>query len=140
MDKSHVLQKIPYDQEFTYMETKECYREELNRKKQETSVAGAVNWLMEDYDQSMNANGMEKFVIMLASMLFMIENDIVDSDTAYGTKWDILDFETGDYDHLFTTEDLTCIKEDVKIINRYLGEHPHFLDDVEEDWKKARIE
>lgn len=140
MDKSYVLQKIPYDQEFTYIETKECYLEELNRKKQEASVAGCVNWLMEDYSQSMDANGMEKFVIMLASMLFMMENESVDPDTAYGVKWDILDFETGEYDHLFRTEDLSRIKEDVKIINRYLGEHPKLIEGVEENREKARTE
>ena len=121
MDKSDVLQKIPYDQEFTYTETKECFLDDLNRKKQEVSVIGCVNWLMEDYSQSMDANGMEKFVIVLASMLFMIENESVDSDTAYGAKWDILDFETGQYDHLFKPEDLTLIRKDIKTINCYLN-------------------
>lgn len=140
MDKSHVLQQIPYDQEFTYTEMKECYLEELNRKKQEASIAGCVNWLMEDYSQSMNANGMEKFVIMLVSMLFMMENENVDPDTAYGVKWDILDFETGDYDHLFCVEDLAHIKEDVKSINRYFGEHPKLIEGVAENREKARTE
>ena len=140
MDKSDVLQKIPYDKEFTYTETKEYYLEELNRRKQETSVVGCVNWLMEDCYQSMNANGMEKFVIMLASMLFMMENGNVDPDTAYGVKWDILDFETGNYDHLFSTEDLSHINEDVKTVNHYLGEHSKLIEGVAEDRRKAQAE
>ena len=140
MDKSHVLQKIPYDQEFSYTETKESYLEELSRKKQEASVVGCVNWLMEDYAQSMNANGMEKFIIMLASMLFMMENKSIDPDTAYGVKWDILDFETGDYDHLFDPEDLAHIKEDIRIINCYFNENPKLIEGVTEDRERARTE
>lgn len=138
MDKSDVLQKIPYDQEFTYTETKECFLDDLNRKKQEVSVIGCVNWLMEDYSQSMDANGMEKFVIVLASMLFMIENESVDSDTAYGAKWDILDFETGQYDHLFKPEDLTLIRKDIKTINCYLNANPELIEGVVEDRTKAQ--
>ena len=138
MDKSDVLQKIPYDQEFTYTEIKECYLDDLNRKKIETSVIGCVNWLMEDYSQRMDANGMEKFIIVLASMLFMIDNGSVDPDTAYGAKWDILDFETGEYDHLFTPEDLMQIRKDVQTINHFLDASPELTKGIKEDRKKTQ--
>ena len=133
MDKSDVLQKISCDREFAYSEAKEYYLEDLNRRKKETSATGCVNWLMEDYYQSMCANGMEKFVIVLVSMLFLIDNKSVDADTAYGAKWDILDFETGEYDSLFTPEDLILIRRDIEMINRFLDANPQMIEGIAED-------
>ena len=140
MDKSDVLQKIPCDREFAYSEAKEYYLEDLMHRKKETSAIGCVNWLMEDYSQRMDANGMEKFIIVLASMLFMIDNGSVDPDTAYGAKWDILDFETGEYDHLFTPEDLMQIRKDVQTINHFLDANPELTKGVKEDRKKTQTE
>jgi seryl-tRNA synthetase len=40
-----------------------------------------------------------------------------------GTNLDILDFETGEYDDLFTNDDLTLIRQDIAIINGYLSDH-----------------
>jgi len=77
----------------------------------------------------MDENGMEKFVAMICGMLFMIENGEVDADQAYGTNYDINDFETGEYDDLFTPEDLVLIKADIKIIKDYLNEHPELLEE-----------
>lgn len=133
MDKSDVLQKIPCDREFAYSEAKEYYLEDLMHRKKETSAIGCVNWLMEDFYQIMCANGMEKFVIVLVSMLFLIDNKSVDADTAYGAKWDILDFETGEYDSLFSPEDLILIRRDIEIINRFLDANPQMIEGVVEE-------
>lgn len=81
------------------------------------------------FDHSMNENGMDKFVAMLAGMLFMIEHNDVESDQAWGTNCDIKDFETGEYDNLFTEEDLKLIKADIEIIKNYLTKHPQLLKD-----------
>ena len=77
----------------------------------------------------MNENGMNKFVAMLLGMLFMIQHDDVESDQAYGTNLDIQDFETGEYDDLFTPEDLALIRKDIEIIKAYLSQHPELLTD-----------
>ena len=68
-------------------------------------------------------------VAMLAGMLFMIENNDVEADQAYGTNYDIKDFESGEYDDLFRPEDLKLIKEDIRIIKEYLSKNQHLLDD-----------
>lgn len=81
------------------------------------------------FDASMNENGMDKFVAMLCGMLFMIEHNDVEPDQAYGTNEDINDFETDEYDDLFTVEDLKLIKADIKIIKDYLSEHQELLED-----------
>ena len=77
----------------------------------------------------MDENGMDKFVAMLSGMLFMIEHNDVESDQAFGTMWDINDFESGQYDDLFTAKDLTIIKADIKKIKDYLSEHQELLED-----------
>ena len=81
------------------------------------------------FDHSMNENGMDKFVAMLCGMLFMIEHNDVEPDQAYGTNYDIKDFESGEYDELFTPKDLKLIKEDIKIIKDYLSKHPKLLEE-----------
>ena len=47
---------------------------------------------------------------MVMGLLFEIEHGDVDPDLAYTAAWDIRDFETGNYDDLFTLEDLAGIK------------------------------
>ena len=116
MDKHDVLQKIPLDMydECDYTETKEMYFDKFNELSQSdcdviTSVCTAY---YQCYDMVMDENGMDKFVAMLSGMLYMIEHECVDPDVAYGTSYDIKDFETGDYDYLFTPVDLELIKSD----------------------------
>lgn len=79
-------------------------------------------------DALMDENGMDKFVAMLVGMLFMIEHNDVESEQAFGTNWDINDFESGEYDNLFTFEDLTLIKADIKKIKDYLSAHAELLE------------
>lgn len=80
-------------------------------------------------DYYMNEHGMDKFVAMLAGMLFMIEHNDVEPDQAYGTNYDIKDFESGEYDELFTPKDLKLIHEDINIIKEYLSKNPQLLEE-----------
>lgn len=133
MDKSDVLQRIPmFDYpNCDYTETKKMHYFSFNQfLKSGCTVIEAVNsHYYHGFDTSMDENGMDKFVAMLAGMLFMIEHNDVEADQAFGTNWDINDFETGNYDDLFTDEDLILIKEDIRIIKEYLAEHPELLVD-----------
>ena len=81
------------------------------------------------FDYSMDQNGMDKFVAMIAGMLFMMEHNDVEPDQAYGTNYDINVFESGEYDDLFTPEDLVLLKKDIKKIKDYLSEHPELLEE-----------
>lgn len=138
MTKHDVLQHIPFDQEFSYVETRDCYLDDLKDFSKKTSVCGAVNWLYSECEAYMDENGMEKFVIVIAAILFQIDRGEVDSDAAYGAKWDILDFETGKYDDLFKPEDLALIKSDIKRINDYFAMHPEFIRGVSDDRAKTQ--
>lgn len=80
-------------------------------------------------DTTMDENGMDKFTAMLFGMLYMIENGEVEADQAYGTHYDIIDFETGEYDDLFTKEDLALIKRDIELIKHYIEKHPELIKD-----------
>lgn len=133
MDKHDKLQRIPIDayDESSYSEAKELLYEDFNRYLSagctvRQSVNGTYYYKFETY---MDENGMDKFVAMLSGMLFMIEHNDVEPDQAYGTNYDINDFETGEYDDLFTPEDLELIKADIKIIKDYLARHPELLEE-----------
>lgn len=133
MDKHDKLQKIAmFDYpECGYADVKELYFNSFNQfLEADCTVLQAVNGhYYHGIDYLMDENGMDKFVAMLAGMLFMIEHDDVESDQAFGTNWDINDFESGEYDDLFTAEDLKLIKADIKTIKDYLSEHPELLKD-----------
>lgn len=128
MDKHDKLQRIPMCDYSTceYEDVKEIYYRCFNEYIEEgCTVQQAVNgYYYHCIDNLMDENGMDKFVAMLVGMLFMIEHNDVESNQAYGTSWDINDFETGDYDDLFTAEDLKLIKSDIETIKKYLSEHP----------------
>lgn len=133
MDKHDVLQRIKmFDYpNCGYTDVKELYNQGFNQYLEEgctvwQSVNAYFYYALESY---MNANGMDKFVAMILGMLFMMEHNDVEPDQAYGTNWDINDFETGHYDDLFTADDLKLIRADIKIIKDYLAEHPELLED-----------
>ena len=130
IDKLQLIPIEDYD-EFGYKCTKEMYLSDFNRFKREgCTVLKAVNGTYyHGHDVTMDENGMEKLVAMIAGMLFMIEHNDVEADQAYGTNYDISDFETGEYDDLFTPEDLELIRKDIKVIKDYLKQHPELLED-----------
>lgn len=88
-------------------------------------VRGAILlYFPEDVDDE----GMDKFIVLVAGMLWAIDNggisDDDPADIAYNT-WDVLkDFSTGNYDDLFTPEDLVLIKKDVATLYDYFDKHP----------------
>lgn len=133
MDKHDVLQRIPmFDYpDCGYVDVKKMHFRSFNQFiAGDCTVCQAVNGhYYHGFDTTMDENGMDKFVAMLAGMLFMIEHDEVEADQAFGTNWDINDFESGEYDDLFTAEDLRLIKADIKIIKEYLSKHPELLED-----------
>lgn len=135
MDKHDVLQKIPLDvyDECDYSSTKEMNFSEYDRFLNGIVKCDAIQAVKSTYHHSfssfMDENGMEKFVAMLSGMLYMIEHECVDPDVAYGTNYDIKDFETGEYDYLFTPVDLELIKSDIKTVKDYLSKHPELLKD-----------
>lgn len=112
-----------------YETVKEVYYRTLNQYlKEGCTVRQCVNGLYcHHIDHRMNENGMNKLVAMLIGMLFMLEHNDVEQDQAYGVNLDIQDFETGEYDDLFTEKDLSLIREDITIIKNYLSKHPELL-------------
>lgn len=133
MNKHDILQRIPMCDYPTcgYEDVKEIYNRIFNDYiEADCTVWQAVNgFYYHSIDNLMDENGMDKFVAMLTGMLFMIEHNDVEPDQAFGTNWDINDFESGEYDDLFTTEDLKLIKNDIKIIKEYLSNHPELLEE-----------
>ena len=128
-----VLQRIPlfeYEGD-EYAEAKECLFESFNQYlKSGCTVWQSVNAeLYYGLEEDMDENGMEKFVAMISGMLFQIEHNDVEPDLAYGTNWDIKDFETGNYDDLFTEKDLQLLKADIQIIKDYLCKHSELLNE-----------
>ena len=133
MSKHDKLQKIkPYDYpNCRYADIKEFHMQSFEQfLEAKCTIRQCVNGhYYHGYDTSMDENGMDKFIAMLAGMLFMISHDDVEVDQAYGTNWDIKDFETGEYDDLFEAEDLVHIRNDIQIIKSYLALHPELLKD-----------
>ena len=134
MSRHDKLQRIPPDlyDECGYEETKEMFFDDFNKFINEvncTAIQAVNSAYYHGCDTMMDENGMDKFIGMIAGMLFMMEYKDVEADQAYGTNYDINDFETGEYDDLFTPEDLKLIKADIKIIKDYLSKHPELLED-----------
>ncbi|MDE6658601.1 MAG: hypothetical protein K2K01_00615 [Eubacterium sp.] len=135
MDNHEKLQRIPlnaYDEAGCgYADTKEFDYKMFNEFRSDgcTVKQAVCGTFYYDLDYDMEENGMGKFVAMIAGMLFMMEHNEVEADQAYGTNYDINDFETGEYDDLFTPEDLELIRADIKVIKDYLSKHPELLED-----------
>lgn len=127
------LKRIPtYDYPNCDYETiKKMYYRTFNQYlKEGCTIAQCVNGLYYHHiDYLMDENGMDKFVAMILGMLFMIQHNDVEPDQAYGTNLDIQDFETGEYDDLFTSEDLTLIRKDIEVIKTYLAQNPQLIAD-----------
>ena len=88
-------------------------------------VKGAI---MLHFSEDFDEEGMDKFIMLVSGMLWAIEHDgIADDDPeslAYNTWLALKDFSTGNYDDLFTPEDLILVKQDVKTLYDYFDKHP----------------
>lgn len=98
-----------------------------------------------DWEDDMNEHGMTKFALVLSGLLYMIEKNEVHRKHVFEVLWDILDFETGEYDDLFTPEDLKLIKADVKevmdfINKKYLKENPDLMENTIRRRREAQAE
>ena len=140
MDKSEVLQRIHWNDDaeeveemYNYSELKDGVTSKFKQFLNEgCTIHQCVNGTFYyHYDDIMEDNGMEKLACMVLGLLFEIEHNDVDTDQAYGTAWDIRDFETGNYDDLFTKEDLSEIKADVAKAKEYLLQHKELLEDIQ---------
>ena len=144
MDKFAILQHIPfYEYEGSeYKDIKELNFEGFNGfYRNGCSVLQCVNGYYHHHiDCDMNEHGMEKFAAILCGMLFEMQHNEVDEKLAFEAAWDILDFETGNYDDLFNDEDLALIKADIKTIKEYLKTQPELMEEVKEKRKKAQSE
>ena len=97
-----------------------------------------MRWLVREYEILFEDNYLDKFIFLIACMLFMMDHDTMDEEIAFEVKWDIMDFETGNYDDMFTPEELVYLKADIRKINAYLDEHPHLIEGVAEARAKAQ--
>ena len=134
MDIFDKLQRIPYENEYGDIDYAEIKRSNfrLFRQflKEGCTVLQAVNGTYYyRFEGEMNQNGMRKLLNMVHGLLFMIEHGDVEKDQAYGTLYDIRDFETGEYDDLFTPEDLRLLKADIAAVKEYMHKHPELLDE-----------
>lgn len=123
------LQKIGWDEEFTYQDIKgadfDIFNEYFDNG---ASVRGAVNsTFVQAVDYEMDENGMAKAVHIIAGMLFEMEHQEVDRQLAYEAYMDIQDLQTGEYDYLIPAEDLPLLKRDIAKIDQYLKEHPELV-------------
>ena len=120
-----------YD-EVKYEESKNYYKREYDRICRESGPRPAdkavVGTLMTFYAEEFDEETMEKFIMLVSGMLWAIEHGgIADDDPvdlAYNTWLVLKDFSTGDYDDLFTPEDLVLVKRDVKTLYDYFDAHP----------------
>ena len=123
------LQKIGWDEEFTYQDIKgadfDIFNEYFDNG---ASVRGAVNsTFVQAVDYEMDENGMAKAVHIIAGMLFEMEHQEVDRQHAYEAYMDVQDLQTGKYDYLIPAEDLPLLKRDIAKIDQYLKEHPELV-------------
>ena len=129
------------DDEITYRICIECYQEYYrkfyNNRYNKDPITGihshppdicVRNWIDYYLDLMFDEFGMQRLVMLIAGMLFCIENggipDDDPADLAYTTWYDLQDFCTGNYDDLFRPNDLADIEQDVKFLLDYYDEHP----------------
>ena len=141
-----MLKRIPLfeykdDDEATYRICVECYMDDYRKlynnsynKDQVTGIHRTTpdicvrNRIDYDLDRVFDEFGMERLVMLIAGILFCLENGGIPeddpADLAYTAWYDLQDFCTGNYDDLFKPGDIADIKQDVKTILDYYDAHP----------------
>ena len=131
-----MLKHIPLE---CYFEDPYTYREVINehttklqqyftragKKNADRCVKGYIEY---ELDGVFDECGMERLVMLVAGMLFCMENggvpDDDPADLAYNAWLAIQDFSTGEFDDLFHPDDLAALKADIAKINGYFDQHP----------------
>ena len=134
MSSNHILKRIPLeyyeDSENNYSDIMDSYILECKDLLHTFGCSSDVcvkNCLYEN-EPVTSESGMDYLVMLVAGMLFCIENGgIADDDPvdlAYNTWLAIQDFNTGEFDDLFRPDDLEELKADIKKIMDYFDQHP----------------
>ena len=122
-----------YDDGENYETGKVFYTDEYDRVLRENAQEEAPDktvrgTLMTFYAEEFDEETMEKLIMLISGMLWAIEHGgIADDDPeslAYNVWLAIKDFSTGDYDDLFTPEDLVLVKQDIRTLLDYFDAHP----------------
>ena len=141
-----MLKRIPLDDyidddEITYRSCVECYMDDYRKiyegRLNKDPITGTHRHTPDicvrnriDYDLNLAFDefGMDRLVMLIAGMLFCIENGGIPeddpADLEYTAWYDLQDFCTGNYDDLFKPGDIADIKQDVKTILDYYDAHP----------------
>ena len=140
-----MLKHIPYDgyddDEISYHDCRKYYFDDYekiyNGRLNKTSTDGTHrltpdvcvrNWIDYNFVYDFDECGMERLVMLVAGMLYCIDNGgVADDDPvalAYNVWLDIQDFNTGEFDDLFRPDDLKELKADIKKIMDYFDQHP----------------
>jgi len=117
------LQRIPIDPEIGYYGYRDGFWEDCDfyMHKGHASPIRSIEIVLDDSERStIQESGMEKFVILLAALYYGINHNEIDPDLVHEVAWDIADFETGEYDDLFTEKDLAALKKDVEFVKSYI--------------------
>ncbi len=126
-----------YDEE-GYEKIKDYYTKEYDRvctenKSPEPADKTVRGTLMTFYPEDFDEEGMDKLIMLISGMQWAIANGgIADDDPeslAYNVWYAIEDFSTGNYDDLFTPEDLKLVKQDIKLLYDYFDENPSLKGD-----------
>ena len=138
------LQRIPLREPWYYISLREASMEnflEYEGMLDDTEINGILNASYHyDWENDMNKHGMMKFAVILFGVLYEMEKGVYDKDQAFEAYWDILDFETGEYDDLFTPEDLVLIKEDIKTVKNFIEQDATLVKDTIRRRREAQAE
>ena len=119
------FERIPIDA--SYLDCKEDFFKYCKRTASESDYESAVihvsTTLYYHFDMEIEENGMNRVITILFAFLYEMEHSEIDPDLAYAVEWHIQDFEDGDYESLFTKEDLKLLKEDINTIKVFLKEY-----------------
>ena len=126
MQKTESLERIPFDSSYEGRRGNFWRMADAIIKSEpiRTFSDGAEGCLQLIFDTDFEENGMDALVDIVIAFLYVIEHNEVDMELQGATEWYIEMFENGDYDDLFEEEDLNMLKEDIKIVKKYLKEHP----------------
>ena len=116
------LNRIPFG--WTYQFFKSYFKSKTDgvNDPRERSLEKAIDVSMNYFfEEEMEENGMDRLVLFVNAFLYAIEHGITHPDFTQEVEQYIKDFETGEYDDLFTKEDLSLIRADIETIKPYLN-------------------